>query len=312
MLLKTTNTELRSGMSADILLQAPSSDNVRFVLPFFEKLPDAYKAKFLSYVVVNAVMLRPEIPEFREFATSVLKQAAQGVKLSRDLVGQAAVLLANGTTSAENQWMHQALAHYPNSNGVWNALTQLNDLTPGEVEQAQQLFIVNQELSGRRLTLAAALSPYDPKMRELVRQIVETELKAKADTQLPAPSLIILRFWEVEQARPYLLRMLHVKNEELKHTALPLLAARAPQEVLRIAQQPGAQKKFVNITHGLALVSLLHPQFKLQITRIIAKIEEVFVIPGADPQYFANEMYDSVVGELQQTGLSRFNAGSLQ
>ena len=304
---KSSDPQLIYGEAFSLMYTDTAVDKVRFIRPYFDKLPTSLKLDFLSGQVVDAVLLQPEVPEFREFPDSVLQPAAQGATPSRDLVSQAATIVVNGITPQEEQWLHQALTHYPESSGLWNALTQLNALTPAEVGQARQLFAAKQGQSGWRLTLAAALSPYDPKMRAIVRQTVEAEFKAKSDTQDYAPVLMALRFWQLDQALPYIFRLLHSKNEKMRVTALPLLAMRAPQEVLRIARQAGAKQKFSHLDAGLALVTLLHPQFQPQVPALLARLDGIVAAPSESQQQAEEEHFSQVLEELRLSGMTIFS-----
>lgn len=307
MMAKSSNLELRYGEATNLLAEEPTTENVNFVLPYFGKFTNEQKTNFLHGVVLNATLLRPDVPEFHAFTELVLEQAAQDAKLSEDVVSQAAVTAANRTTAQEKQWMHQALTRYPESSGLWNTLTQLNALTPAEVQKARQLFAVKQQQSGWRLTLAAALSPYDPKMRELVRQTVATQISTYANADaLPQP-LMILRMWETKQALPYLLRMLNSNNNEMKLASVPLLALRAPQELLRVAQLPNAKKKVPNLGEGLALAALVYPQFRPQASQIMIKLQGLTIYPQDDPQEVADETFNSNVEMLQSGGMEVFS-----
>ena len=304
---KSSNLELRYGEATNLIAEEPTAENVSFVLPYFEKFTDKQKTDFLHNLVLSAVLTRPDVPEFRSFCDSILQQAVQNRKLSEDLVSQAAVVAANRTTAQEKQWMHQALTHYPDSSGLWNTLTQLNALTPAEVQKARQLFVTKQKQSGWRLTLAAALSPTDPKMRELVRQEVATQIKTYSNGDALPQQLMILRIWETKQALPYLLQMLNSNNFKMKLASVPLLALRAPQELLRIGQLPNAKKRVPNLGIGLALAALTYPKFKPQASQIMIKIQGLTVYPEDNPQEVADETFATNVEELQNRGMEGFS-----
>ena len=329
---KSSNAELRYGTSIDLLFRDPSTDNVRFVLPYFEKFSDETKYKFLSPLVQDAILLRPEIPEFRQFAQLPLQRAASGENVLEDLSSQAAVILSINTTEEEKTWMHQILARKPWNGGVWNTLTQLNDLTPGEVQQARDMFpLVNKNI-GWRLTLAAALSPYDPTMRETVRRDVENQIKSKPDdpndytmyataTLQPvnyrredyndkksAPALAVLRVWELEQAKPYIFQLLHLRNNELNRAAVPLMAIRTPQDVFRVAKQQNVGKKFVNLNYALVLAAQIHPELKPQAPDVLANVEGDYGfkrndISKEDFEELKIENYNGLVQQLREGGI---------
>ena len=304
---QSTNQELRDSNLANILILQPTAANVKFVLPYFDKFTDKQKNEFLQSLIFDAVLLRPTVPEFRQFPDSILKQAAQGIKLSNDLVSEAAVIVANYTTADEKQWMHQALTHYPESSGLWNTLTQLSALTPAEVQKARQMFVTKQSQSGWKLTLAAALSPYDPAMRALLRQEVATQIRTHSKGENLPQQLMILRIWETKQALPYLLQMLNSSNKEMKLASVPLLALRAPQELLRIGQLPNAKKRIPNLGSGLALAALAYPRFKSQATQIMIKIQGLTLYPDDDPQELADETFGTNVEMLQTSGMKIFS-----
>ena len=308
MMVKSSNLELRRGEATNLIAEEPTAENVKFVLPYFEKFTDKQKNAFLEGLIFDAVLLRPNVPEFRQFPDSILKQAAEGAKLPADLVSEAAVIVANYTTAEEKQWMHQALAHYSESTGLWSTLTQLNALTPAEVAKARQMFAAKQSQSGWKLVLAAALSPYDPGMRELVRQTVATQISTYEKGEVLPQPLMILRVWETKQALPYLLKMLNAANEEMRLAAIPLLALRAPQELLRIAKLPGAGDKIVHLGAGLALMALKYPQLKTQAAQTMVKLQGLEIFPEDDPQEVFDETYTSNLGELQATGMVLFSS----
>lgn len=303
------------GSISNFIGSAPSGENVRFVKPYFEKLSVRNKAFFMAEVVLDAILLRPEVPEFRDFPRDILQKAAQGVAPSQDLVSQAALALVTYTTAAEKQLMHQALARDFKNAGLWNALTQLNDLTPAEVQKARAMFSVLKGDPGWRLTLALALSPYDARMSDLVKQAVEAELKATADIDIAAillgrdqtekqqqleqsalieGGLAALNHWELKKALPYLFRILRATNPFVNTIAMPILAMRAPQEVIRIARLPHARDQFLHLDFGVGLVGLLYPEFQSQAKQIL---------DSGPPQDEEFKGYDQVTAELLKYGV---------
>lgn len=312
MVAHSSDAAMQAGLSQTLLAKSPTAADVRLVRPLFDKWPDDYKLSILISPVFDIIMLRPEVPafrmlriqvpefrmlrlevpEFREFPLVVLQQGAARPKMSPDLLGQAALLLVVRTSPTEKQAMHEALAQNPEAGGIWNALSQLDALIPAEVQKARQMFVLKKDHVGWRMTLAVALSPYDSKMREIVRAAVEAEIKEKADFdlmkllrtprlntpqifQLEAKAqpraLMVLRFWELDQAFPYLQRLLRAKNPMVTRLAMPTLAMRAPQEVLRLAGQPNSRKTLMNRKFGLALTGLLHPELEPQAAQLLAE-----------------------------------------
>ena len=293
---------------------APTAENVRFVKPYFEKLSVENKASFLAEVVLNAILLRPEVAEFREFPRDILQKAANGIPVSRDLVSQSALALVTHTTSAEKQLMHQALARDFKNGGLWNALTQLDDLTPAEVQKARAMFPPLKNDPGWRLTLALALSPYDTKMSELVRHAVAAEFKAIGDVDImeilrnqnegnkqkqleesaSIGGLAALNHWELKKALPYLFRVMRSQNPFVANIAMPILATRAPQEVLRIARLPHARDNIFHLDLGVGLVGLLYPDFQPQARQIL---------DSGPPQDEEFKGYEQVTAHLLHRGV---------
>ena len=290
----------------------PTSDNLKFILSYFRKLPIEYQHRFLTEIALNGVMLYPEVFEFRSFPGEILHSAAQGAPVSRDLVSQSALLLVTNTSAHEKQLMHQALERDSRNGGLWNALTQLNVLNPVEVQKARELFALLKDIPGWRLTLAAALSPYDSQMSALVQQAVEAELKSKGnidimsillqpnagekqmrelEQNITVGGLAILSHWELKRALPYLLQMLQAKNPAVTHLAMPILATRAPQEVLRVARLPSAREKFFNLDFGVGLVGLLFPQLQPEAAQILSK---------GEPQEEGVKGYGQVIQKLRE------------
>ena len=275
--------------ASNVISTDPSSENVRFVKSYFDKFPTQKKSEFLVYVVLNAIMLHPEVPEFRDFPREILQKAVQGLPVSQDLVSQAALALVTHTTPAEKTLMHKALSKDSKNSGLWNALTQLDLLTPAEVQKARAMFPTLKDNLGWRLTLALALSPYDSQMNALVQRSVESELQNSNDTDIAAilsnPNLeerqrqlkesasirvlAALNHWELEKALPYLFRVLRSQNPFVANMAMPILAVRAPQEVLRIARLPHARDEFMHLDLGVGLVALIYPQYQLQVRQIL-------------------------------------------
>ena len=145
--------------------------------------------------------------------------------------------------------------------------------------------------AGWRLTLALALSPYDAQMSAIVQRAVENELKASGDINVEkilsnpnadekqrqleqsasVEGLAALNHWELKKALPYLFRVMRSQNPFVANTAMPILAIRAPQEVMRISRLPGARDDIFHLDFGVGLVALLHPQFQEQAKEILGR-----------------------------------------
>ena len=294
-----------------LLKVEPSSENARLAMPYFAQLSDQSKTYFFAEIALDGILLHPEVPEFRAFPARLLQQAARGENVARDLVSTAALMLVTQTTSAEKGWMHQALARDSKNAGLWNALTHLDDLTPAEVQQARQLFSARQSDAAWRLTLALALSPYDAKMSDLVREAVAAELRVQSEFDFAAllipgakpqkklekiatpGGLAALAHWELKKALPYLFRSLRVENPFVAKMAMSVLVTRAPQEVLRIARLPKARGEFFRLDYAVGWVSLLYPQFREQARQIL---------DSGQPQDDEFKGYEQVTRELQRQG----------
>ena len=314
MLERATVKRFKSYTAGGALKVEPSAENVRFVRPYFDKLSDESKAEFLREVAINGIMLRLEVPEFREFPRDILQKAANGTPVSQDLVSQSALMLVTHTTSAEKQLMHQALARDFKNAGLWNALTQINELTSDEVREARQMFVSLKNDAGWRLTLALALSPYDAQMSAVVQRAVENELKASGDINvekiLSNPNadeqqrqleqsasidgLAALNHWELKKALPYLFRVMRSQNPFVANVAMPILAIRAPQEVMRISRLPGARDDIFHLDFGVGLVALLHPQFQEQAKKFL---------DGGPPQDDDYQGYEQVTQAFYHYGV---------
>ena len=284
MLERATDQRFMLASAEGLLDVEPSADNVQFVLPYFDKFPDESKASFLRNVAINGIMLRLNVPEFREFPRTLLQKSVNGLSVSQDLASQSALILVTHTTLSEKQLMHKALAQDFKNAGLWNALTQINELTPNEVQKARQMFTSLKSDAGWRLTLALALSPYDPQMSAIVQRAVENELKASDDINVEkilsnqnpdekqkqleqsaaVDGLAALNHWELKKALPYLFRVMRSQNPFVANVAMPILAIRAPQEVMRISRLPGARDDIFHLDFGVGLVALLHPEFQAE------------------------------------------------
>ena len=330
-----TNEEFRQREAA-ALYMIPSVETVSYTLPIFKRSSARDKLLWLRDAE-DHVLLHPEVPQYSEFPRFVLQQAAQGKiglspksaapgaaprqlsneeLMAQTLISQSAGLLTTFATEQDKQWMHQALALDYENSGLWGALTLLNDLTPTEVQKAREMFPAYKSNPVAKMMLATALSPYDPQMAALVKNVMEAELKTKINIKI-APEdgeekqkpqmLVFLRVWDLKMAQSYLYRCLHASNPKLRGLGMLVLALRAPQDIVRVAS---ANLNAINdddlLSSGLTLAVFLHPEFKARVIQLYADDQdrELRARDGKE-RWNADreETFQSAVRQLQSDGI---------